>query len=484
MLKDLPFVDREEEMAFLNRTLQKSHPTPARLTLIYGRRRIGKTSLLQRWAMGSGLPYTYWSAEKEPAPLQRRKLLAKVWRTDVRSAPLTESWSELWERIQDRLNDERHLLILDELPYAAESDPAMLSSLQHAWDHLYQRSNLVILLCGSHVRTMETLMSHQSPLFGRMTGQWHLGPLPFSALKPLFPAWSAEERVAAYGIAGGIPAYLSWLNPALSMVENVREEILDPGGLFMAEPMVLLYDEVREPAPHLAVLKAIGRGYHTLDEISNDALIGKNNLSVYLARLQELRLVERRLPVTVAPNAQRISRRGRYHLSDAFFRFYFRFIAPEHDRLNLASARETIAAHIRDQLRGFLSLSAFEPLAQQWVAHQGQAGRLPFHPEYVGAHWSRKVQVDVVGIHWGKKRILLGECKWGLDEINHQVVRELIEEKTPKVLAELPDGGQNWGVTHAIFARRGFTPAARKTMRKQGGLLVDLKQLDMDMSTE
>ena len=476
MLIALPFVDREEEISFLNRALQKSHPTPARLLLIYGRRRVGKTSLLQKWTNESKLPYTYWSAEKEPAPLQRRKLLAKIWRMDVRSAPLTESWSELWELVADRLKDERHILVLDELPYAAESDPAMLSSLQHAWDHLFQRSNLVICLCGSQIRIMETLMMRQSPLFGRMTGQWHLEPLPYSALKQLFPKWSVEERVSLFGIAGGIPAYLSWLNPALTLLQNIEQEILDPGGLFMAEPMLLLYDEVREPAPHLAVLKAIGRGYHTLDEISNDALIGKNNLSVYLSRLQELRLIERQLPVTVEPNAKRISRKGRYHLSDAFFRFYFRFIAPEHDRLSID--RETVMTHIKTQLRGFLSLSAFEPLAQQWIAVAGKKGTLPFKPEYVGAHWSRQVQIDAIGINWTQKHILLGECKWGLDSVDRQIARDLIDVKTPKLLAELPNGGNGWTVTHALFARRGFTKAALDTLKDQGGFCVDVDQLD------
>lgn len=395
---------------------------------------------------------------------------------DVRSAPLTGSWSEAWEYVAERVGSDRHILALDELPYATESDPAMLSSLQHARDHLFQKSNIVISLCGSQVRVMETLMSRQSPLFGRMTGQWHLEALPFSALKQLFPRWSVEERIALWGIAGGIPAYLSWLNPDLSLAANIEQEILDPGGLFMAEPMLLLYDEVREPGPHLAVLKAIGRGYHTVDEISNDALIGKNNLSIYLARLQELRLVERRAPVTIEPNAKRISRKGRYHLSDAFFHFYFRFIAPEHDRVLMD--RAAALGRIRAELRGFIEVSAFEPMARQWVALAGRRELLPFKPEYVGSHWSRMVQVDAVGINWSQKQILVGECKWGLDDVDRQVARELIEIKTPRVLSELPGQGQGWKATPVLFARRGFTKAAREAIKEAGGLCVDSEQMD------
>src|SRR5690606_27500643 len=115
---------------------------------------------------------------------------------------------------------------LDELPYAAESDPATLSALQHAWDAHFQHSNLIIVLCGSQVKVMESLQTHQSPLFGRLTGQWYLDPLPFSALRDFFPDWPAEERVAAYGVAGGVPAYLKWLDPSLNLTANIRKTIL------------------------------------------------------------------------------------------------------------------------------------------------------------------------------------------------------------------------------------------------------------------
>lgn len=482
MFNEIPFVNRVKELGFLNRLLSKRRASRAEFLLLYGRRRVGKTSLLQKWASESGLPFTYWSAEKEPASLQRRKLLAKVWRVDMRSAPLTKSWSEAWEQAGARIGSERHILILDELPYASESDPALLSSLQHAWDQVFQRSNMVVCLCGSHVRTMDLLMARQSPLFGRLTGQWQLQALPFTALSELFPRWTAEERIALWGIAGGIPAYLSWLDPARSLAANIDEEILDPGGLFMAEPMLLLYDEVREPAPHLAVLKAIGRGCHSLEEISSDALIGKNNLSIYLSRLQELRLVERRLPVTVQPNAARISRKGRYHLSDAFFRFYFRFIAPEHERLT--HNHEAVRERTRTELRGFLSVSAFEPLARAWMEKAGKQGLLSFIPEYTGAHWSARAQVDAVGINWSQECVAVGECKWGLDKVDRQVATELLEVKIPALLADLPLGGEGWRVTPLLFARRGVTPAAADAIRAAGGLCVTGEELERTLLAE
>lgn len=475
------FVDRQQELAFLNNLLERQHPGPAQMALLYGRRRVGKTSLLLHWSAQAGIPATYWSAEKEPAALQRRKLYATLLNMPVNRAPIFESWADIWNAATELISEQKRILILDELPYAAEADPAMLSALQHAWDHHFKNSNLILVLCGSQVHTMETLLSHQSPLFGRMTGQWHLQPLTFSSLREFLPDWSVEERVAAYAIVGGIPAYLEWLDPNRNLTQNIREVMLSPGSMFVAEPTFLLYDEVREPNIYLAVLKAIGQGAHTLNDISNASLIGKAHLSSYLTRLQELYLVERRLPATVPARGLRKSRMGRYHLSDPYFRFYFRFLAPFHDTLTFDPDR--VLAQVKDGLRAFVGQTAFEHLSREWVIEQGRKGKLPFEPEVVGSHWSASVQVDVVAINWHEKQILLGECKWGLDGIDRQIVRELIEQKMPKVMAGLPDGGTDWRVHYAIFSRGGVTQAAVAELQKHGGISVDVEMLDKDLTT-
>jgi len=475
------FIDRQPELAFLNGLLERRHPGPAQLVLLYGRRRVGKTSLLRHWVDQAGIPATYWSAEKEPAALQRRKLYAALLGMQVARAPVFESWAALWDAAAELIGEQRRILILDELPYAADADSAMLSALQHAWDHHFQRSNLILVLCGSQVHTMETLLSHQSPLFGRMTGQWHLQPLSFSSLLEFLPGWSAEERVAAYAIVGGVPAYLEWLDPSRSLTQNIREVMLASGSMFVAEPAFLLYDEVREPNMYLAVIKAIGQGAHTLNDISNASLIGKAHLSAYLARLQALYLVERRLPVTIPLSVLHKSRLGRYHLSDPYFRFYFRFLAPFHDTLTYDPDR--VLAQVKEGLRAFVGQTAFEEIARTWVVRRGRMGQLPFEPEVVGSHWSAPVQVDVVAINWHEKQILLGECKWGLDGIDRQIVRELIEQKKPKVMAALPDGGDGWRVHYVIFARSGFTLAALAELQKFGGTAVDLGMLERDLST-
>jgi len=470
------FVDRHQELAFLNSLLNRQHPGPAQLVLLYGRRRVGKTELLLHWALNSGIDFTYWAALRENPTMQRKHLFAQLLNVPEESAPAHRSWPALWDAAADLLGSKKHILILDELPYAAEADPAMLSALQHAWDQHFQNSNLIIILCGSHVRVMETLLSRQSPLFGRMTAQWHLEPLSFSSLQEFFPSWTADERVAAFAIVGGTPAYLKWLNPDYSLVENIRKVILSPGGMFLSEPAFLLYDEVRELKNYMAVLKAIGAGKHALNEISDHSFQASTAVNAYLSTLQELRLVERRLPVTVRPGERGRSRSGRYHLSDPYFRFYFHFLAPFQDNPMLSA--DQILEQIQKDLRAFVGATSFEELCRQWAISEGKAGNLPFAPIAVGSHWSRRIQVDVVAINWESKEILLGECKWSTDKIDRQVARELIDKKTSLMLLDLPQMGQGWKVHHVLFGRQGFTEAAKTEMKKAGGLCVDLKQID------
>ena len=454
------FVDRKNELAFLNEILTRSHPGPAQLVLLYGRRRVGKSELLLHWAERSGVKFVYWEAAKESATMQRAHLFARLLGVPAGDAPAFQSWVDLWEAAAKVMGNERQIIILDEVPYAADADPAFLSALQIAWDQHFQRSQTVIVLCGSHVRTMQTLMSMQSPLFGRMTGQWHLQPLPFSSLAEFFPKWDADERVAVYAVAGGIPAYLNWLNPESDLENNIRKVILNPGGMFLAEPSFLLYDEVRELNHYLAVLKAIGKGAHTLDEISTQCFLPTTSANAYLATLQELYLVERRLPVTVSPRLRTKSRSGRYHLSDPYFRFYFRFLAPHLD--NPPVKPDQVLISVSANLRAFVGATAFEELARQWVIRQAASGQIPFRPEAIGSHWNRKVQVDVVALNWQTHDILLGECKWGTDRVDRQVVRELIKEKTPLLLKDLPEAGAGWKVHYATHG-----PATRIWRRRR-----------------
>ena len=474
------FVDREAELANLNRLLER--PT-GQFIVVYGRRRVGKTTLLLHWAKASGLPYVYWVASRNTAANLRRSLAEALWQHQQPQEPIptaeylpeARSWRELFRYAVRVAAGERLILILDELPYAVEADSSLPSELQNAWDHDLKETGLTVVVAGSHVGMMVKMQEYQAPLYGRFTARLPVEPLPFAALTDFLPNYDLAQRVAVYAILGGIPAYLERFDSRKTLAANVQEEILLDTGMFRVEPFYLLSDEVHEPRNYMAVLRAIGQGNHTLETITLGAgFQTKQHTSTYLGRLQDLYLVYRETPATIPEDRQ--TTQGRYYLRDAYLRFYFRFIAP-HERLLEQGLIPRLWEIIQDQMRSFVGMTAFEELCREWVLQQAIRGALPFMPDRVGSYWSKEAQIDVVAIRWDEKKILLGEAKWGTEAAGRKVLTDLVA-KAPRVV---PDEGKGWTVHYALFARAGFTDAVQAEAARRETLLVDLERLGHDL---
>jgi AAA+ ATPase superfamily predicted ATPase len=483
------FVNREAELADLNRLLERPG---GQFIIVYGRRRVGKTTLLLHWAKASGQPYVYWVASRNTATNLRRSLAEALWQhqhpfdklrtpskeplASAEYLPEARSWRDLFRYAVRVADGEQLILILDELPYAIEADSSLPSELQNAWDHDLKETGLTVVVAGSHVGMMVKMQEYQAPLYGRFTARLLVEALPFAALAEFLPDYDLAQRVAVYAILGGIPAYLERFDSSKTLAANVQEEILLDTGMFRVEPFYLLSDEVREPRNYMAVLRAIGQGDHTLEAITLGAgFQTKQHTSTYLSRLQDLRLIYRDTPVTIPEGKQ--TTQGRYYLRDAYLRFYFRFIAP-YERLLEQGLIPRLWEIIRDQMRAFVGMTAFEELCREWVLHQAIRGALPFMPDRVGSHWSTSAQVDVVAIRWDEKQILLGEAKWGAKAVGRKVLTDLLA-KASKVV---PDKGEGWTVHYALFARAGFTDAVQAEAARQNVLLVDLERLGGDLS--
>ncbi len=474
------FVGRQRELDELDAV---PGPEEARFLLVYGRRRVGKTTLVLEWAERTGRPFLYWVATRDTPSQLRADFGRALWswaHPESRAAPRFDSWREVFEAAAPLLEappgEGRRpgsaILILDEFSYAVESDPSLPSNLQAAWDHLFRPRGLTVVLTGSHIGVMTSLTAYHAPLYGRFTGQLPVSPLPFPALKKFLPRYSVAERVAVHAVAGGVPAYLERFDDRQTVGANIQRLFVRRTGMFRSEPLLLIGDVIRrETQTYEAILKAVASGLHTPSEIGKALDLTASYLSPYFKQLEKLQLLERRLPATVPPKRRAGSRKGRYHLSDPYLRFYFRFIAP-----NLHLVEQELTAvlwrRIGEQFRAFVGLTAFEDLCREWVRVRARAGRLPLLPELVGSHWARDVQVDVVAVDWQGKEMLLGECKWGEGAVGRSVVRALREK------AERTVPGDDWAVHYAVFARGGFTDAARVAGEDLGAALVDSEELE------
>jgi len=475
------FVGRQRELDELNQVLAQGG---AQFLLVYGRRRVGKTTLILRWAQQTGRPVIYWVATRDTPAQVRLGFTQVLWAwayPGSQAVPRFDTWSEVFETAAQLIGDQQVILIMDEFSYAAASDTALPSNLQAAWDHLFKDRNVTIVLAGSHIGMMVELMGYHAPLYGRFTAQLPVDPLPFPALRSFLPRYPAAERVAVYAVTGGIPAYLERFDSTESIGANIQRLFMRRTGMFRSEPFLLVGDVIRrETQTYEAVLKAVASGRRTPQEIGSMLGVTSSYLSPYLKQLGTLHLIDRRLPATIPADRRGTSRSSRYHLADPYLRFYFRFIAP-----NLGLVEQELTGllweRMSEQFRAFVGETAFEELCRNWTLAQARAGRLPFVPEIVGSHWAQDVQVDVVALNWREQAILLGECKWGVDAVGRSVVRELVEEKTPKILQALPDGGDGWRTHHALFARAGFTDPAQAEAQSHKATLVDLATLDRDL---
>ncbi len=471
------FVGRQRELAELNAILAEGG---SQFILVYGRRRVGKTTLALRWAEQTGRPVIYWVATRDTPAQVRLGFMQALWRwayPDSQAVPRFDTWAQIFETAAQLIEDEPVILIIDEFSYAAESDPALPSNLQAAWDQHFKNSNLTLVLAGSHIGMMMELMGYNAPLYGRFTAQLPVDPLPFPAVGDFVPRYTLAERVAVYAVAGGIPAYLERFNDKESLGANIKRLFMRRTGMFRSEPFILVGDVIRrETQTFESVLKAVAAGGRTPQEIGNTLGLSSSYLSPYLRQLESLHLIERRLPATLPAERRQNSRSSRYHLADPYLRFYFRFIAPN---LNLVEQELTdlLWERIGEQFRAFVGMTAFEDLCQEWTLAQARTGRLAFLPEVVGSHWSAEAQVDVVAINWREQAILLGECKWGTGTVGRSVVRELVD-KTEKIVPR-----ENWQVYYALFARAGFTDAAHEEAEIVGAQLVDLVRLDTDLTS-
>ncbi len=319
------FIGREPETQFLEELSSSGKPE---LFVLYGRRRVGKTELLQQFCRGRRAVYFLAAQVREKDNLRAfRDALQEGIDDPLAGSVEFPDWTAALNFVAERARDERLVVVLDEFPYLCESTKGLPSQLQRFWDTRGKASKLMLVLCGSQVSFMENeVLAERSPLFGRRTAQRRLEPLSPESVLPFFPKWSMRDRVLAYAILGGMPAYLRRFDDSRSLFENVARECLRPEGYLFDEVQFLLRSELSNPATYNSLLAAIARGSEKVGDIALDVGVDSTTANKYLSTLRELQLVERDVPLT-DPDPLR-SRRGTYRVADPFLAFHFRHIQP------------------------------------------------------------------------------------------------------------------------------------------------------------
>jgi AAA+ ATPase superfamily predicted ATPase len=386
--------------------------------------------------------------------------------------PILEGLSG-WESIFHHLGqyasrqNQALVVVLDEFPYLCEGNNGLPSIVQKVWDNIReQRIPLILVLCGSRISFMETLLAERNPLHGRQSAEFAIQPLTYREAAAFVPRWSVDDRLRLFGVFGAMPYYLSLLDPTVSLAANIHRLLLDDGAPLREEPTHLLQAELNQIARYASILRAIANGCIQLKDIAGRVLPSSESgsaLTSYIATLQGLRLISGAHSLDVRDPERR--RNTRYYLEDPFLAFHYRFVLPNLSAIQAGHGRAVYRDAIAPRLDEYMG-EWFEVICRQWLRFYANE-RLPAVAQTVGKIWAGDYDVDVAG-ELLDGTVVAGECKWRRDVTGANVLRELQNH-----VAANPFYADRPGMTlHVILSRSPMTTQLRRLASESGSVVL------------
>lgn len=414
-------IDRQAETERINHALQRENP---QFIVIYGRRRIGKSTLIRHIVNECGHAI-YFLSDTSTEAVQREAFSKSVSYLipdfDKATYP---SWEVLLRSLNSQLK-ERVLVCMDEFPYLVKSCPSLPSTIQKLLNEKILKFDL--LLCGSSQQLMHGyVLNRQSPLYGMAHEIIRMQPISAPYIRTALDC-PAIKAVEEYAVWGGVPRYWELRRDYPDMESAIRKILLDPQGVLMEEPQRLLRDDMRDTLQSSTLLTIIGNGAHKVSEIAARVEKDANGISEPLAKLKDLGYVSREVPFGENPKK---SRKGLYYINDSLLRFHYHFIAPYRSLLEMGKT-EVVMQVVSSQLPQFIG-QCWELLCRRFVS-----GNIIDGIAYnVASRWwgkvfpqdspdGRMVELDVVAESIDKKHVLIGECKWTHDDDADRLMEQL-----------------------------------------------------------
>jgi AAA+ ATPase superfamily predicted ATPase len=444
-------IDREREL----QALEDAASSPrGQLVVVWGRRRVGKTFLLQ--AFGERRRTIHYTATQQSAPIELAAFTDAV-RAGLGSDGLPAGyafpdWSAALEFVTDRAGDRRLVVVLDEFPYLAGSTAGIESIVQRWWDRQGRSSRVMLVLCGSAVAYMGQIGGAAAPLHQRATATIRVAALDYRAAGQFVAALAPAERAVVYGILGGTPLYLDQWDAHASRRANLLRLFGSPASPLVDAAELVLSGELPELENAFRILQAVAIGKTRQSEIADYARVAVERP---LRRLAMLGLLERRVPALDDPAR---SKRAIYRVADPYFAFWFRFIAGNRAHIARGLGAQLVDNRILPELDGYMG-GVFEDIAREHARHLAATGEL--EADRVEAWWSADGQheIDLVGVSGGGIGFI-GEAKWSGRPLSAAVLGRLEEHATA-----LPGVGPT--TPRLLYGRAGCnqTVAARPGIR-------------------
>lgn len=461
------FIGREKELTDLNELYKQKK---FQLFVLYGRRRVGKTTLLNEFCKNKDS--IFYSAEQSNDKLNLEKFSALVFEfyQEENLEPFS-TWTNALSYINQRQHEKQLVLIIDEFPYLVRKNKALLSELQHLIDHKLKNGNLFLVLCGSYMGFMEKeVLGSKSPLFGRRTGQLHLKPFSYKTSVKFLEGFTEEDKLKLYGAFGGTPLYLQQVNSEESFEENLKRAFLKNTSYLYEEPLLLLRQEVQEPGVYSAIIETIAGGYTKANEISTKIGEDVAKCLKYIKTLCELGILYKEVPWGEKDS----SRKTIYGISDFMFRFWYRYVFANRTLIETGAKEAIWQKKISPDYNHYMGV-VFEKICMDYLTEQNAKGELPFLFTSIGRWWGTnpvtRSQIEIDIIANDRKEYLIGECKWRNEKVDLQVFQELKEKAD--VFNKNRDN--TW---YVLFSKTGFTQAIMEEALKDSKIiLVDMNKI-------
>ncbi|QSB15587.1 AAA family ATPase [Natronosporangium hydrolyticum] len=453
----MAFVGREAELRALRDWWSGPVPRPA---LVWGRRRVGKTALIERFAAGLPRVVFHTGAGEPPAAelAQLSRAVARVFPDELRDLASNpyHDWHDALDHLARLASEEPVLLVLDEFPELISTSPALPGILRAFLDRSGHRTHLRLLVCGSAVRTMWSIQQTRAPLYGRFDLALPVYPFGPAEAAAMLPELTPAQRALVYGIVGGMPLYLTWWRQGESVAANLLRLAGRPGSPLLTEGRLIMHTEVGSGAQTAEVLHALAAGRSRHSEIQD---VTGADPSRILDRLIEARLVERVLPVTDQPHR---SRRRHYRIADNFLAFYLGPLLRHRSELERGQG-ETIMPAVVSALDDHLG-SPWEEAFRDHLRRMARQGQLGESVVAVGPWWRADGgdEIDaVVMAEPGRTRVpvAVGEAKWSR-RVDAVRVGKRLAPKAVSLTAQLGAGAPDpAGLRHVVCAREEVTRA-------------------------
>lgn len=464
----MKFIGRKAELEKLTAEYERD----GGFVVIYGRRRVGKTTLIKEFLKKKTAFYFLATEELESQSMKRLAgVVARATNHSFMQKAVFTDWLDLFHVIADYKPEEKKVLVIDEFPYLVKTNQAFPSILQNAWDEFLKDSNVMLILSGSLIGMMRKYaLSYDSPLYGRRTSQMRLAPLTFTDVYEALnlPFDQATEQ---YAVTGGVPKYLEFFEDGRELVDQLKDAVLSKSGFLYEEPFFLLKSESMTAVNYFSIIKAIADGNHKLGKIAGALGQETSALTPYLSTLADLGFIEKRTPVT-EKNPEK-SRKGLYFISDNFIRFWFRYVYPYKGELELDNMQIVLDEIRKDFIEKFVAF-AYEDISKDIFVNLCKKGAISFVPSRIGSYWLNDydgdTEIDVVAVDHQNKRIFAGECKYHSKPVDAPVYFSL-KEKVSNA-AEFKKAFPGYEFIYGIFSKSGFTGRLLDTARENTSLLL------------